>query len=121
MIALRDSAGWETCLSGAGSSEAEILREMVRLVRERDPDVIEGHNLCNFDLPFLEARCKRHRVRLDLGRDGSRLRGRTSRFTAGVSTPPTTRATRSTAATWWTRCTSSSSTTWPTAISKATA
>ncbi|MBT7164257.1 MAG: DNA polymerase II [Victivallales bacterium] len=83
LIALRDSTGWETCLSSADSSEPEILREMVRLIRERDPDVIEGHNLCNFDLPFLEARSKRHRVQLKLGRDGSRIWGRTSRFSAG--------------------------------------
>jgi DNA polymerase elongation subunit (family B) len=83
LISLSDSTGWETCLSAGDAGEAELLRELVRLVRERDPDVIEGHNLCNFDLPFLEARAKRHRVRLALGRNGSALRGRTSRFTAG--------------------------------------
>lgn len=86
LIALSDSTGWETCLSAADAGEAEMLRELVRLVRERDPDVIEGHNLCNFDLPFLEARARRHRVRLKLGRDGSLLRGRSSRFTAGERT-----------------------------------
>ena len=26
------------------------------LIRERDPDVIENHNLFGFDLPFLEQR-----------------------------------------------------------------
>ncbi len=86
LIALRDSTGWETCLCSADSSEAEILQQMVRLVRERDPDVIEGHNLCNFDLPFLETRAKRHKVRLGLGRDGSRIYARTSRFSAGERT-----------------------------------
>lgn len=86
LIALRDSTGWEACLSAAASSEAEILKQMVKLIRERDPDVVEGHNLCNFDLPFLEARAQRHKVRLALGRDGSRIRARTSRFSAGERT-----------------------------------
>lgn len=83
LVSLSDSTGWEVCLSAADGGEAGLLREMVRLVRERDPDVIEGHNLCNFDLPFLETRAKRHKIRLSLGRNGSAIRGRTSRFTAG--------------------------------------
>ena len=44
--------------------------------RERDPDVIEGHNIFRFDLEYLEARARRHGVRLAWGRDGSALRGR---------------------------------------------
>jgi DNA polymerase elongation subunit (family B) len=86
LIALRDSTGWEACLSAADSSEADILKQMVKLIRERDPDVIEGHNLCNFDLPFLETRAKRHRVRLGLGRNGSRIWARSSRFSSGERT-----------------------------------
>jgi DNA polymerase elongation subunit (family B) len=86
MIALRDSRGWEQLLSGPELSEADLLREMVRLVRERDPDVIEGHNLFGFDLPYIDTRARRHRVRLALGRDGSRMSSRSSRFTAGELT-----------------------------------
>ncbi|MCK5802934.1 MAG: DNA polymerase II [Lentisphaeria bacterium] len=83
IIAMRDSTGWEACLSGAEMPEADLLREMVRLVGERDPDVIEGHNIFNFDLPYIETRCKRHKVKLLLGRDGSRAKSRSSRFSAG--------------------------------------
>jgi DNA polymerase elongation subunit (family B) len=86
LISLRDSTGWEACLSAADSSEKEILEQMVALIRERDPDVVEGHNLCNFDLPFLDARAKRHGVRLNLGRNGSKMWHRTSRFTSGERT-----------------------------------
>lgn len=82
MIALRDDTGWEHLLSGPELSEKKMLEELVRIVRERDPDVIEGHNIFNFDLPFLETRCKRHKVKLALGRDGGRLTSRSSRFTA---------------------------------------
>lgn len=80
LIALSDSTGWEMALSGRELTEADMLREMVRLIRERDPDVIEGHNLFRFDLPYIEARAKRHGVRLPLGRDGSPLRGHPSRM-----------------------------------------
>ena len=32
---------------------------MTERLRELDPDVIEGHNLFNFDLPFMAARAER--------------------------------------------------------------
>ena len=91
IIAMRDSTGWEACLSGPGLDEAGMLREMVRLVQERDPDVIEGHNLFNFDLPYITARARRCRLPLKLGRDGSAMTGRASRFTAGERTSNYTR------------------------------
>jgi len=79
-IAMADASGWSTVLSGVDRSEAELLAECSRLVRERDPDVLEGHNIFRFDLEYLEARARRHRVALDWGRDGSPLRGRPSRM-----------------------------------------
>lgn len=82
MIALRDNTGWETCLAQPRLTEEEILKQMVQIIRDRDPDVIEGHNIFNFDLPYIETRCKRRRVRLKLGRDGSTMRSRASRFYA---------------------------------------
>ncbi|MFQ5802257.1 MAG: DNA polymerase domain-containing protein [Candidatus Methylomirabilales bacterium] len=80
VIALSDSTGWEMALSGTEMSEADMVREVVRLIQERDPDVIEGHNLFRFDLEYIEARAKRHGVELCLGRDGSLLRGHPSRM-----------------------------------------
>ena len=41
---------------------------------------LQGHKICRFDLPYLEERAKRHKVRLALGRDGSLLNHRASRF-----------------------------------------
>src|SRR5437667_159725 len=49
-------------------------------LRERDPDVLEGHNVFRFDLEYLEARARRCRVELRWGRDGSALRGYPSRM-----------------------------------------
>ena len=79
-VALTDSDGFECVLSGKEMDEPGMLAETVRLVRERDPDVIEGHNLFRFDLEYLEARAARHRIPLALGRDGSVLRARPSRI-----------------------------------------
>src|SRR3984957_20242832 len=79
-IALSDSAGYERVLRGDQMDERAMLEELVRIVSERDPDVIEGHNLFRFDLEYLEERARRHRVKLALGRDGSGLRGRPSRM-----------------------------------------
>lgn len=79
-IALADSTGLVTVLSGAEMSEAELLAECSRIIRERDPDVLEGHNVFRFDLEYLEARARRCRVPLCWGRDGSPLRGHAARM-----------------------------------------
>jgi DNA polymerase, archaea type len=79
-IALADSTGWSTVLSGAEMDEAELLRACSRLIAERDPDVLEGHNIFRFDLEYLETRARRHQVALGWGRDGSVLRGYSSRM-----------------------------------------
>jgi len=80
IIALSDSTGWERIISGKDYDEAEMLRQLVDEIRLRDPDVIEGHNLFRFDLEYIEARARRHKVALNLGRDGSRLKGHASRM-----------------------------------------
>jgi DNA polymerase elongation subunit (family B) len=58
-------------VSGVDRDEKAILERLVELILEYDPDVIEGHNIFNFDLPYIAARAKRHAVRLAVGRDGS--------------------------------------------------
>jgi DNA polymerase elongation subunit (family B) len=79
-IALADSTGWERLISGKEYDEGEMLREMVREIRGRDPDVIEGHNLFRFDLEYIEARARRLGIELKLGRDESPLKGHPSRM-----------------------------------------
>ena len=79
-IALADSEGQEWCLRGDRLDEPGLLRELARVVAERDPDVILGHNLFRFDLEYIVARAERHRIPLPLGRDGSPVRARASRL-----------------------------------------
>ena len=75
-LQLCDSRGWQAELTG---TETKILKKFVDAVRERDPDVIEGHDVFRDALTQLTARARTARVPLKLGRDGSALRSRQSR------------------------------------------
>ena len=73
MVSVRDPSGSVTVLEVAEVSdagEAALIRELCRVIREMDPDVIENHNLHGFDLPFLNRRAARLGVPLDLARIG---------------------------------------------------
>jgi len=76
-IQLADNRGWQTELTG---EEREILRQFTKIVHERDPDVLEGHNVFRFTLEKLTARARVCQVPLKLGRDGSALHARQSRI-----------------------------------------
>jgi len=82
LISLSDSSGWEESIRGDLLSEPEMLEELTRIIRERNPDVIEGHNIFNFDLPYIETRARRFSIKLPWGRDGSTIKSRPSRFGA---------------------------------------
>ncbi len=90
-IALSDLTGWVEVLAGTEMDEAEMLRRFVEIVRERDPDVIEGHNIFNFDLSYMAARAAYRDVPLTLGRDGSAPDARPSRMSIGERTLAYTR------------------------------
>lgn len=80
-IAVMDSAGYREVLSGHAMHEGPMLERLSSIIRERDPDVLEGHNIFRFDLEYLRVRAARHGVRLAWGRDGSEPKVRQSRFT----------------------------------------
>ncbi len=71
MVALR--MGSEEVLLRYESSEADLLEAVNNEIQRLDPDVIEGHNIYNFDLPYLKTRARRAGVRLSWGRDSSEL------------------------------------------------
>jgi len=83
-IALSDNTGSEELIvvdpSNVDDSERNALKRLASLIKERDPDVIEGHNLFRFDLPYLVARAKKTKAKLDWGRGGGFLRSRPSRL-----------------------------------------
>jgi len=70
MVALSDNTGFEAIIDG---DEREILRKLVTVIRERDPDVIEGHNIHDFDMHYLGTRAKALETKPAFGRDGSEM------------------------------------------------
>ncbi len=79
-IILREPGGWEATLALGELAEEEMLEQFVRLVRERDPDVIEGHDLFKVTLRYLHRRAKALEIPLELGRDGTPARYQVSRM-----------------------------------------
>src|SRR6184192_2635124 len=83
-IALSDNTGWEELLvvdpKNVEESEHDALKRLTATIKERDPDVIEGHDLFRFDLPYLVARAKKAKTKLDWGRSDGFLRSRPSRL-----------------------------------------
>jgi DNA polymerase, archaea type len=83
-IALSDNTGWEELIivdpTNVEKSEHAALKRLTALIEERDPDVIEGHNLFRFNLPYLVARAKKAKAKMDWGRGGGFLRSRPSRL-----------------------------------------
>jgi DNA polymerase elongation subunit (family B) len=72
IIALSDNRGWTKLLhQRPGISETLILKELVQVIREKDPDVIEGHNIFAFDWDYIRKRCDWLSIDLTIGRDGS--------------------------------------------------
>jgi DNA polymerase, archaea type len=83
-IALSDNTGWEELIivdaNNMEESERNALRRLTALIKDRDPDVIEGHDLFRVHVPLLVARAKKLKTKLDWGRSGGFLRSRPSRL-----------------------------------------
>lgn len=80
-MALMDNKGYTEVLFGKEMGEKEMIEAVGERISRLDPDVIEGHNLFNFDLEYIQARARMHGARLHWGRDMSEPRTRHSRFT----------------------------------------
>ncbi len=86
MIVCCDNRGHEEVLVGA---ERDILVRLGELIREWDPDVIEGHNILAFDLLWIRTRAKALKVPLNWGRDGSEIAiGNERNCAIGANTRP---------------------------------
>lgn len=71
LISIRDSRGFSMILEAPSpDDEAGMIMALCQIIRDRDPDAIENHNLFSFDLQFLEYRARVLGVPLRLGRDG---------------------------------------------------
>ncbi len=74
LVALSDNRNYEEVLGAGGISEVALLEALNHRIRSRDPDIIEGHNIFDFDLNYILARARALNVSLPWGRDGSELK-----------------------------------------------
>lgn len=66
-----DAADWPSDLPLTWfADEAALLRGFLTAIARVDPDLILGWNLINFDLDYLERRCRRLHIPFRLGRGG---------------------------------------------------
>ncbi len=84
-IAVGDQTGWEERLliddaADPEKSERAVLERLGALIRERDPDVLEGHHIFKTLLPALGSRARAAKIKLTWGRDGSPITSRASRL-----------------------------------------
>lgn len=71
MIAVRDNRGFERVLEARrAAQEPDLIQALIQVIQDRDPDILENHNIMAFDLPFLMGRAQLHGLSLHLGRPG---------------------------------------------------
>jgi len=88
LIAISDNRGFSEALVG---DEGTILRDLVSIISKRNPDVLEGHNIYGFDLPYILARCEANNVKPAFGREGrNAYAGRQRNCALGANTRPFT-------------------------------
>jgi len=68
-IVLSDTTGWFDILES--ENQEKMLSTLASCIMERDPDVLEGHNLFGQILPTLVSLAEQRSVALAIGRDGS--------------------------------------------------
>ncbi|GAC1649323.1 MAG: DNA polymerase domain-containing protein [Herpetosiphon sp.] len=69
LVAILDNRGYQNVIEAPNADdESTLITSLCTIIAQRDPDVIENHNLHGFDLPFLIERARTLNVRLQLGR-----------------------------------------------------
>lgn len=48
---------------------ADIVRQFIKLIREKDPDIITGYNIDGYDLPFIENISAKEKIEMKFARD----------------------------------------------------
>jgi len=86
LIGVKDNHGFEEIIGSHGEDEAWIIFRLNQIIKERDPDVIEGHNIFRFDLEYLSARARLLGLSLPWGRQGGEARKHRSRLSIAERT-----------------------------------
>ncbi len=61
------------CLDDYKGNEKQMMLDWCAWVREMDPSLLVGHNILAFDIPYLDSKAFNLGIKLNLGRDGSRI------------------------------------------------
>lgn len=89
LVVVGANGGVEEAIGAGGEDERTILHRLNELIAKIDPDIIEGHNIFNFDLPYLLTRAAAVGVSLTWGRDGSPVTaGSSQRFKVAARSIP---------------------------------
>jgi DNA polymerase elongation subunit (family B) len=60
-------------------SEADLIEKFKEVVEAYKPDILVGYFSDSFDLPYIDARARKYKIRLDLGLDYTEMRIKRSR------------------------------------------
>jgi DNA polymerase elongation subunit (family B) len=66
---LSDNSGWEYIIDDRNKPEEKKIEELIKVIIQKDPDVIEGFDLYNSLFPSLLRRCRKYNIPLKIGRD----------------------------------------------------
>jgi DNA polymerase I len=61
----------EKVLTASDDSDKTLIKEFIKYVKDYDPDVIVGYNQDGFDWPYINERAKKHKIKLNVCRDGT--------------------------------------------------
>jgi DNA polymerase elongation subunit (family B) len=89
LAAVSDSTGRADVLDG---DETEVLEALGDKVRQWNPDVVEGHNIYGFDLPYILERARALGVQFTIGRHPNQIPtlGAPRNFAIGANSRPFT-------------------------------
>ncbi len=71
LIGISDCKDRQFLIGKKEKSEKNILEEFISFLQTKDPDIIEGHKLHNFTIPYFIKRCELNGCDFNVGRDQS--------------------------------------------------
>ena len=84
LASVADNRGQSFMYDAHKLGEEGLIEALCQLICREDYDVLVGHNITGFDLPYLTTRAARHKLPLYIGRDGGPLQAREARRPIGL-------------------------------------
>jgi DNA polymerase elongation subunit (family B) len=66
---LTDNFGWKKKIDEKNKPENKKIEELISIIIEKDPDIIEGYNLYHEFIELLIKKCREYNIELNIGRD----------------------------------------------------